>query len=66
MIEDRTLTAKEILELYPNKFSLTTLWRLAKKGQLRHCGRAGLRKRVWRQSAIEAFLTRDEPETISE
>jgi predicted DNA-binding transcriptional regulator AlpA len=58
-IADKKLTAQEILELYPRKFSLSTLHRLAKDGELKPCGRIGKKTRVWKQSSIENYLERD-------
>lgn len=59
MKEDKKLTAQEIVKTYP--ISITTLWRLEKRGELKPCGRIGKKTRVYRQSAIEAYLERFEP-----
>lgn len=64
-MEDKKLTAQEILETYPNKFSLPTLYRLDKRGELKPCGRIGKKTRVWKQSSIENYLEREERAYLS-
>lgn len=57
---DKILTAREIFEEFPNKFSISTLYRLDKRNELKPCGRIGNKTKLWKKSAIEAYLQRYE------
>jgi len=54
------LTAKEILAEYPNLFSRSTLWRLAKRGELKPCGKIGNKTKIYLRENAENYLMRDE------
>lgn len=58
MSEKKYLTTKEILEMYEGLFSRTTLWRLARRGILKPCGKKGERDNVYLRSSVEAYLHR--------
>jgi hypothetical protein len=58
MEEKKYLTTSEILTSYAGLFSRTTLWRLAKKGVLKPCGRKGERDNIYLKESIENYLSR--------
>lgn len=56
--DKKYLTTTEILTNYSGLFSRTTLWRLAKKGVLKPCGKKGERDNVYLKESVEKYLQR--------